>query len=269
MQVEEKALKLVGWKSKKTTYLEFYRCPGCGHTQETIFWGAHKKAECFSCHEKFPKDAFALTKVRRVVAECRECGADVPFTPNNYGFAGLGYICSECGNYVAVSYGMRTIDPSEALKPAWNPTMRERGERVDGTLVFTNCRSKKDYLIVKLLQAMAKEEESSFMFVRDDEHSVGILLDAMTGKYLGFVAWNVSGQHAVLRQIFIVPDERRKGLASRMVTFWVEHYADKVSEKFGIESPNEKAVSLHTTLGHVRIEGDSVIGVKCFRVVGL
>jgi len=269
MQVEEKALKLVGWKAKKTAYVEFYRCPGCARSQETIFWGADNMAECFSCQRSFPRDAFALAKVRRVVAECRECGADVPLTSSNYGLAGLGYICAGCGNYVAISYGNQTINPSEALKPTWNPTLRERGERVDSGLVLTQCRTKKDYLVVRLLQVLAKEEDSRFMFVRDNEQSAGILLDASNGKYLGFLVWNQSEGHVILRQIFIVPDERRKGLATRLVTFWVEHYADKVNDTFGIESPNEKALNLHIKLRHARMEGDSVKGLKCFFVSGL
>ncbi len=268
MEVEEKALKLVGWKSKKTAYLEFYRCPGCRHCQEMIFWGAEKLVECFRCQRRFPKETFTLAKVRRVVAECRGCGVDVPLTPSNYNMVGIGYICSRCGNYVAISFGTQTVDPAEALKSTWNSTIRERGEQVDGDLVFTRCRTKKDYLIVQLLQVMAKEEDSSFLFVRDIDQLAGILVDATTGKYLGFLVWNVSERHAILRQIFIVPDERKKGLATRLVTFWVERYADKVSDTFGIESPNEKALNLHIKLGHAKVEGDSVKGLKCFFVGG-
>jgi hypothetical protein len=84
---------------------------------------------------------------------------------------------------------------------------------------------------------------------------------------LGFLVWT-EDEYAVLRQIFVVEDERRKGYAERLVTFWIKKYADRFHEKFGIEAPNEKAMNLHVKLGHVRIEGDLFVGIKCFRVPG-
>jgi hypothetical protein len=71
---------------------------------------------------------------------------------------------------------------------------------------------------------------------------------------------------AALRQIFVVEDERRQGHAEKMLTFWIENYADRLHERFGIESPNERALSLHLKLGHLRVEGDSYVGIKCFPV---
>ena len=257
-------VKVGGWKRKKTAQVQFYRCPDCAHCQETIFWGPDELAECFSCHKRFPHRAFTPAKVRRIIAVCRECGADVPLTPSYFGIAGLGYICSECKSYVAIAYGMQTVNPTTVLQPAWNPGVRKRGELVSKNLVFTRCRTKKDYLIVQLLQAFVKEEDSRFLFVRDKEQSAGLYLDVAKRKYLGFLVWNKSDEHAILRQIFIVPHKRRKGLASRLVTFWIERYANKVNDTFGIESPNEKALNLHIKLGHVIQEGESVKGVKCF-----
>jgi GNAT superfamily N-acetyltransferase len=234
-----------------------------------ISWRADQMAECYRCNRRSPKDAFGLARVRRVVAECRECGADVSLTPSNFGFAGLGYICSQCGNYVAASYGMQTVDPTTALNPNWNPTIQKRGDPVDKNTVLMRCRTKKDFLVVRLLQVAAKAEDSRLMFARDEDQDAGLYFDTARRKYLGFIVWSVSDEHAVLRQIFIVPDERRKGLAAKLVSFWVEHYADKVNDTFGIESPNEKALNLHTKLGHARMEGDSVKGLKCFFVSGL
>src|SRR5207245_1295569 len=94
---------------------------------------------------------------------------------------------------------------------------------------------------------------------------------------LGFLVWTErvwtegvckDDEHAVLRQMFVVEDERRKGFAQQMVTHWVGQHADKLNPKFGIEAPNDKAIALHLKLGHIKAEGDSYVGVKCFRVQG-
>ena len=82
---------------------------------------------------------------------------------------------------------------------------------------------------------------------------------------MGFLVWT-EADYAVLRQIFIVEDERRKSFAQQMVTFWVGHHADRLNERFGIEAPNEKALSLHLKLGQIKAQGDSYVGVRCFRV---
>jgi acetyltransferase (GNAT) family protein len=102
------------------------------------------------------------------------------------------------------------------------------------------------------------------MFVRDGEESAGLVLDQKTGEYLGFIVWNVSAGHAILRQIFTVQDERRRGLAERLVVYWVTRYADELSDTFGVESPNDKASNLHIKLGHMVKEGDGLKGIKCF-----
>lgn len=234
-----------------------------------MLWsGPDGLAECFHCNRRSPRGSFGVAKVARSVVECGKCGFEVPLTESTLGMVGLGYICSNCQSYVAVEYGKRFVDPIEALKPSWNPALQRRGQHVDKDLQFAVCKTKMDYLVVLLLQVMAKEEDSRFMFV-SDSHTAGVLIQTDTGKLLGFLVWNKEDAHAVLRQIFIVPDERRKGLATRLLTFWVEQYADKINNRFGIESPNEKALNLHAKLGHLAIERDLYKGLKCFFVAGL
>ncbi len=269
MRAEEGASKLLGWKRRKQVYLEFYRCPECGHPQESIISGPDNMAECYACNRRFPKEAFGIAKVKRTVAQCRECGTDVSLTSSNYALSGLGWMCSRCGNYVAVNYGTQMVDPRTALDPKWNLKIQRRGDVVHSDIVLIRCRTERDFLVVRLLQVAAKAEDPRFMFVRKNDQDAGLYFDRRRGKYLGFIVWNVAEEHAILRQIFIVPDERRKGLGAKLVSFWVAHYADKVNDTFGIESPNEKALNLHVKLGHARIEGDSVKGERCFFVAGL
>ena len=265
----ELVMKVGGWKRTKIGYVLFYRCPECAKCQEMILRDANGQAECFACDKKFPHDSFVQVRLRRKIVVCSRCSADVPLTPSYFGVVGLGYICSECHSYVAVAYGMQAVNPTTVLKPNWNPIVWKRCEVVDKNTAFTVCRTRRDYLVVQLLQAMVKEEDSRFLFVREKDQLAGLYVDIARRKYLGFLVWNVADAHAVLRQVFIVPGERRRGLALRLVDFWVARYADKVNTTFGIESPNEKALNLHIKLGHIVQEGDSVRGVKCFFVQGL
>jgi GNAT superfamily N-acetyltransferase len=255
----------VGWNSKAMTSVEFYRCSQCEHLQEVIF-GTDGMFECFGCHQHFHKEAFHAAKVQRAVVECRHCSVQVSLTPSNLALTGVGYICQSCNNFVAVRYGRQSVDPTVVLDLAWNPTLQARGEPVHNALQFIRCRTKKDLLVVRLMQVMAKEEDERFLFVREDEHTVGLYCDFSGGSYIGFILWTVTDGHAVLRQVFVAPEERRKGLAARLISFWVTHYADTVNATFGIESPNDKALRLHIKLGHAVRDGDSIRGVKCFFV---
>jgi GNAT superfamily N-acetyltransferase len=245
-------------------YLDFFRCPGCGHCQESICWSADNMATCYGCDRQYPKESFGTAKVKRVVAECQECGSAVSLTPRNFCINGIGWMCSKCGNYVAVTYGVQAVQPGVALNPKWNPTIRKRADPVDRNIVLLRCRTKKDFLIVRLLQLAAKAEDPRFMFVRGEDQEGGLYFDTANRKYLGFIVCSEDDEHAVLRQIFIVPEERRKGLAEKLVTFWVKNYADRLNTTFGIEAPNEIAMNLHIKLGHAVREGGAVRGLKCF-----
>jgi hypothetical protein len=121
----------------------------------------------------------------------------------------------------------------------------------------------KDFLVLKVLQAIVKEEDSRFLFGLPNEQEAGLLLDSERRKYLGFLVWT-EADCAVLRQMFIVEDERRKGLAQQMVR--VEHHANRIHESFGIEAPNEKAFEPPPEIGPHKAEGDSYVGIKCFKV---
>jgi DNA-directed RNA polymerase subunit RPC12/RpoP len=259
------AVSVMGWKSRKLTKFSMYRCPDCGHCQEMICGGGDGKYRCFHCNKKFGEREFRESKRERTAVVCAKCGREVTLLPSTFGIAGLGFICSGCHNYVAVLYGTHFVNPSAVLTAKWNPTVYRRAEPMASGLSFLVCKTMKDFLVLKVLQAIVKEEDSRFLFGRPNEHEAGLLLDFKRRKYLGFLVWT-EGEYAVLRQIFIVEDERRRGLAQQMVEFWVENHADRLNERFGIEAPNEKALSLHLKLGHINAKGDSYVGAKCFRV---
>ena len=256
---------LAGWTTRTVATTQYYQCPACKESGDALSWGQDQLAECFKCKQKFPVDSFARVTKKRTVATCAHCHADVWFTPMNEG--ALGYICAKCGNYVGIRYGNTNLQPVRALNLGWNSSVLKRGIPLDSSLMFVLCESKKDYLVLNLLQAIVKAEDSRFTFSNADEHHAASLLNRKANKYLGFICWTEK-ENAVLRQIFILKDERRKGYAQKMVGFWIDRYANPLDEKFGIESPNENVLNLHIKMGHVRREGDRAIGVKCTFVGG-
>src|SRR6267143_408630 len=79
--------------------------------------------------------------------------------------------------------------------------------------------------------------------VDEEEHDAGILLRSDQSAYVGFLIWT-GGSTAVLRQIFVRSEDRRKGYAGEAVRYWVRNYADLLDSRFGVESPNERTLRL-------------------------
>jgi len=116
----------------------------------------------------------------------------------------------ECSNYVAVAYANTFVEPKVVLDPRWNSGLRGRAERFGAGLLVVRCRSKRDYLVLRVLQVLAKQDDPRFKFADPDEHWAALCLDAKRRKYLGFLVWT-EDETAVLRQIFVVKSGRRKG----------------------------------------------------------
>jgi GNAT superfamily N-acetyltransferase len=255
-----------GWKTRSLMSIGFHQCPGCGSCQEMLWVSEGGTCECYGCGRKFPRQEFKGVKRRRTIVACAGCSREVELVSSNLGMAGLGFICPGCSNYVAVLYGTRFENPTSVLDAGWNPGVFARGKRLSPeSLLFVRCRTEKDFLVLKVLQAIVKEEDSRFLFVRQEEHQAALLLDSKKRKYLGFLVWT-EDEFAALRQIFVVEDERRKGYAEKLLTFWVENYAERLQGQFGIESPNASALRLHLRMGHLKLQDDSYVGIKCFLV---
>jgi hypothetical protein len=258
----EQVLKVEGSRSRRVGEVTFYRCPECGDCQEVLLPNQDNIAECFTCDKSNPASAFAAVKKKRVIAQCAGCGDDVAFTSSYIGI--IGPLCPkfECANYVAVCYGNSFFEPKIVLDPSWNRGLCARTEPLAPGLLFARCTSKKDYTVLRVLQVLAKQDDSRFNFASPEEHHAAIYLDSKRQKYIGFVIWTES-ETAVMRQLFVVRDERRNGYASKLFTFWAQHYAKRLNADFGIEGPNEASTNLLLKLGHVRIEGSDLVGVDC------
>jgi hypothetical protein len=236
----DQIITIIGWTSRTLKNITFYQCPDCNSCQEMLFGNGDGFFECFRCDSKFAVEEFVEVKRKRTVVICAGCGREVQLVSPTFGCAGLGFICSGCSNYVAVMYGNHFVNPSMVLDLCWNSSVCERGGCLsqDG-LSFVPCGTTKDFLVLRALQAIVKKEDSRFLFARPKEHRAGLLLNSQKRKYLGFLVWTEE-EYAILRQIFIVEGERRKGHAERLLKFWVERYADPLNEKFGIESQMKK-----------------------------
>ena len=96
----------------------------------------------------------------------------------------------------------------------------------------------------------------------------------MRELYLGYLTWNFdlneeyckyveweglnkpyyhcNGGGEILRLLYITKEERRKGYASKLVKFWVENYAMKTHNRFGVEAMiGSPIVELLIKLGYV------------------
>jgi GNAT superfamily N-acetyltransferase len=254
-------LRVEGSKSRRFARVTFYKCPVCGDRYDTLSVDQNGLAKCFACNQSNPETAFAHIK-KRVIARCAHCEAEVPFFPSTMGV--IGPMCSDfaCSNYLAVAFGKAFLEPRTVLSTKWNSGLVGRAQRVSAGLLLAYCRSKKDQMVLQMLQVLAKQDDPRLKFADSKEFGSALCFDARRGKYFGFLIGTES-KTAVLHQLFVVRDERRKGIASKMVTFWIENYAKRLGERFGIEGPNEAALTLHVKLGHIKVSGSDAIGVKC------
>lgn len=256
-------LRIEGSKSRRISNVTFYKCPLCGDCYDALSADQSGLAKCFACNKSSPEKAFTRIRKKRVIARCAHCDAEVPFVPSTIGL--IGPMCADfaCSNYLAVAFGRSFLEPRTVLNTKWNNGLVGRAQRIFASLLFSHCRTKKDQTVLQMLQVLAKQEDPRFKFGDSNEFRSALCFDARRHKYLGFVIWT-ENEVAVLHQLFVVKDERRKGIASKMVKFWIEHEAKRLGARFGIEGPNEAALKLHLKLGHVKIEGATAVEVNCF-----
>src|SRR5579862_2130705 len=246
-------MKLLGWQSIRRGRVEFLRCPGCGKLWDLLFT-TDNLYQCYRCNGKFPLEEFKPEKLLRRIAVCGGCGQDVELVPRNAGW--LGYSCSNCQNYVALRFGRGLGQPSTVLNPKWLEIPTDRLLVISPSVLALECHSKRQFLALHAIQVTAKEEEGSFLSARFGENQALLLVKPDLSEFLGYLLWSITA-HAVLNQLYVVPDERKKGYASLAVRYWVEQYADRVNDVFHVESPNRKTVGLLLKLGY---------GEKCRRV---
>ena len=119
-----------------------------------------------------------------------------------------------------------------------------------------------------MLQVLAKEHNGEFRFANDENDAL-LVFDVGTAAYVGYLLWYHGQEYATLNQLFVVPEQRRKGAGSAMVTYWVENHAKRIGNKFALESPNDYAIALHLKLGTYSTRELPVVVIGRFFTQGL
>jgi GNAT superfamily N-acetyltransferase len=257
---------LSGWRSLRKARIDFYQCPNCGHCWDLVSWGPDRLAQCCHCKRQFPPEKFGKKALLRIVAVCDERGSDVQLIPGNE--SAHGYVCANCSNYVAILHGTHHVHPKTVLDPRWLTATAERGAPIDERLWVLDCKSKSDFLVLHMLQMAAQQEDGRFQWAYAKENRALLCSDASKRKYVGYLVW-YRGERARLNQIFIVPAERRKGYAARLVEYWVKAYADRISQTCEIESPHAHSIDMLVKLGYGHRKEGKVVGDKCLVFRGM
>lgn len=267
--MREEKLILEGWKSKGLGKEDYLQCPYCNYYSWSFSLKDEKNAHCYSCDKIFPESELKHITKKVTVAVCKVCEEGVALTKTNLDMIGqFNYLCFKCHNVVAVKFGSDTLQPATVFDLSWNEEIKNQAIKLEDNTCFSVCKSKKDFLILMIMQLMAKKEGTSFLYVRKKEHKSGIIFDTGANKYIGFLVWS-EAQKATLRQIYVMEDIRKKGYGTKILKFWVENISDKINEKFVVESPNKISDKMLINLGYARIEGNDLMGVKCLFTRGL
>lgn len=253
-------VKFEGWKSRRMGDVFHFKCPYCGGCFES-----YVNNTCPKCRKIIQRSELKEIFLKKTIVTCSACGAETPLTPERLDCIGeYGYMCDGCQSFIAIRFRNSILKPQTVIDLKWNKGIKDRALPIANNLFLAICTNEKDFLILKILQLMAKDEES-FLYIQPETQKAGLMFNAEQNMYLGFVVWTEE-KHAVLRQIFIREDERKRGFGTKLLKFWVETFADKINERFGIENPNALSRKMLISLGCAKVEGQGIKGVKCFFV---
>lgn len=243
------------------------RCPACHNlVEDDVGLPVHDGlCGCYRCTEESACESWIPARVRRRAVRCPQCSTRVSLTPSNVDVIGIGHICPRCYENVSVLYGRGFVDPGTVLDPSWNGSSLIRGQPISDGLWFIPCRSKKDFVILKTLQDLAKKDDSRFLFFsKSSGGHAALLVDLKKHEYVGYLTWNITKKKkVVVHQLFVVRKRRREGAASAMLKWVVDRYASNVDDTFGIEAPNDKTLSVLVKMGYAVRENDGIRCLKC------
>ena len=179
---------------------------------------------------------------------------------------------------------------SEFNELKWNPKVIKNAMNIENDLFCLECHDNHHYNIInKLINIGDKEERLPFLPIEPGDNAL-LIFDPKRELYLGYLTWNFdlneeyckyveweglnkpyyhcNGGGEILRLLYIVKEERRKGYASKLVKFWVENYAMKTHNRFGVEAMIESPiVELLIKLGYVkRVATDKRLPLNCYYV---
>ena len=175
-------------------------------------------------------------------------------------------MCPECirhkGNTLFQELvAINGVHVSKLRKPI--KSMLKRSRKIAEELYVLRVKTFRDKCALRILNMEAKIEAFSFRNLPREEIETFLLIS--TVKLLGYLAWNRigCGDKPVLRQLYIVEAERRKGLASKLIQCFVkDNCRQEEKVMFVAESPNEASLQLFVKLGFAKKEGNNIIGVR-------
>lgn len=187
---------------------------------------------------------------------CKICGKK-----SDYILSGDLCICDQCHNITAVHCDEVFFQPKDIILTEWN-ALSENDDIINEDLLLKSCSTIRDWLVLKLLQALARNEERGFRPFRLDEHKGELIYHLPTGKCVGYILWSKADNgFAMLCQIYIIFENRRNKFATLAIKHWVENIANKLNGQFYVDSPNSKSVQILAKLGYLN-EGEKCIIVR-------
>lgn len=262
---------LEGWSKKGKALVDLYKYPCCGELSETIYYGSDNLVECYNnCKISSHKDTFTIESIMKPSCTCKRCGTEISLTPDNMMIGSFnGYMCYKCKNIVAIRFKGYIIQPQTVLKLSWNESI---SEKISKNLSFIRVTTDKDFLVLRTLNLIARHEYDCFCSIQEYDKKAIIFIDNIHNKYIGYVLWtddiyenddHENGNMAAIRQLFIVKEEQKKGHGTFIMKWWVEKIADKINDRFVVESPNKLSHKILHNLGYTQSTMEGIIGIKC------
>jgi len=178
--------------------------------------------------------------------KCRKCGIEVSCTWENFAIGSQTpiVICPECLGMLAVKWGQRWIPPEEFLKTR---------KRRNGLFPVKTPRER---LTLKILSFMAKRENFEFCLGINASKCMILWVEGEAVGY--YYAYKLkSCGLPCLGQVYVRPEFRRRGYATRMIQHWLENNPGKVV----VESPNDISLRILEKLGLVKLEGEYYVSL--------
>lgn len=233
------------------TAYRFFECPHCGKTYFSI--GTSKTENgvpiytCSRCLGKLKENEFRKVQKRLVEFLCEKCSGYIPNVSENRCNIDRDLLCPKCHQIVA--YGPRPVHVSQVR--AISEDIIRKSQAIRPGLFFIDARSRDERAKLRYLNDIAQQEDIRFRGIQRNFKGHLIFSEK---TLLGYLSWNRTADHVpVIRQLFIIPGMRRKGLGTILVRQFVKKTCSDRSDKhppFTVESPNEASMRLIAKLGY-------------------
>lgn len=242
-------------KLTKKVKITFLKCPKCGklYFSPPVAYvkGREPKTEsfCRKCNFKSADLSDWQRQEKDVLAfKCPKCGKYIENTSDNVSWTGVfrEIVCPLCMGIVAIN-GKHMIKQETITEKDM-----EQSHKLDENLYYFEPRNKRQEILVRILNIGAMKEETSFKNMprpKAEKSNVTQIVMLSEEKLMGYISFALAWKDnlPLVNQLYVVPEERRKGYATKVFQLFIEKYCDPASETlFYVESPNEKSYELIT-----------------------